>query len=86
MTPDIRRLTQRLLCSDAPRCPRVLLLNNPSNPTGAGLDGGVVRELAAVAREHRLVVLSDEIYAELRFDGPHRSIAPLYEEGTIVSG
>lgn len=74
------------LCSDAPPRARVLLLNDPSNPTGAGLDMGRVRELAAVARRHQLVVLSDEIYAELRFDGAHRSIASLYEEGTILSG
>ena len=65
--------------------PRILVLNYPSNPTGTTCSSDRLGELAAVCRRHRVIVMSDEIYGELQFDGGHRSIAALYEEGTIVS-
>ncbi len=55
---------------------RVLMLNFPTNPTGATLPEEEMEKIAAVCCRHNLVVLSDEIYSELTFDGkPHRSIA-----------
>lgn len=74
------------LCKADPERPRILILNYPSNPTGGTIDEGELRELAAVARRYRVVLLSDEIYGELHFDGAHRSIGNHYPEGTIVSG
>jgi aspartate aminotransferase len=65
--------------------PRLLVLNYPSNPTGATFEEDELRALAEVARRHRVLVLSDEIYGELRFDGRHQSIARYWPEGTIVS-
>lgn len=65
--------------------PRVLVLNSPSNPTGAALGADRLARLAEVARRHGMVVLSDEIYGELHFEAAHRSIATAYPEGTIVS-
>jgi aspartate/methionine/tyrosine aminotransferase len=65
--------------------PRILVLNYPSNPTGTTCSRDRLGELAAVCRRHGVIVLSDEIYGELQFDGSHRSIAALYEEGAIVS-
>ncbi|MFQ5600079.1 MAG: aminotransferase class I/II-fold pyridoxal phosphate-dependent enzyme, partial [Candidatus Krumholzibacteriia bacterium] len=44
-----------------------------------------LQDLARVARKHRVVVLSDEIYGELHHKGQHVSIARFYPEGTIVS-
>jgi aspartate aminotransferase len=67
-------------------CARMLVLNYPSNPTGSTFSTAQLEGLARVCRRHGVTVLSDEIYGELRFDGQHRSIAPLYEEGTLVSG
>jgi aspartate aminotransferase len=72
-------------CRQGEAGPRMLILNHPSNPTGCSFDPARLEALAAVCREHQLVVLSDEIYGELRFDGTHRSLAEFYEEGTIVS-
>jgi aminotransferase len=48
---------------------RVLCLINPCNPTGAVTPPGEVEALAALAVEHDLVVISDEIYARLVYDG-----------------
>lgn len=64
---------------------RVLILNYPSNPTGGTFDGDRLEALGRVARKHQLVILSDEIYGPLRFDGRHQSIATYYPEGTIVA-
>ena len=43
-----------------------------------------VKALAAVARKHKLLVLSDEIYDVVQFDGKHESFAKHYPEGTIL--
>ncbi len=65
--------------------PRILVLNYPSNPTGVSYTPDELRALAAVAKAHRVVVISDEIYGELHHEGAHVSIARFYPEGTIVS-
>lgn len=57
---------------------KVLLLNFPTNPTGATMPRENLERIAEVCRRHDLVVLSDEIYAELTYDGAeHVSIASL---------
>ena len=53
---------------------KVLVLNSPHNPTGGVLDPATVREIAQMAVERDLWVLADEIYAEILYDGTHRSI------------
>ncbi len=52
---------------------RVLLLVNPHNPTGRVLTHAELEEIAAIARRHDLLVISDEIHAEL-VHAPHRHI------------
>lgn len=56
---------------------RVLLLNFPCNPTGAVLPYQNLEKIAQIAIEHDLVVLTDEIYSELIYEGEHVSIASL---------
>lgn len=75
---------EALAASWAPGC-KLLVLNLPCNPTGGTCDA---EQLAAIARfcvEKDLIVLSDEIYSELTFDGKHASIAtmPGMKERTI---
>jgi aspartate aminotransferase len=72
-------------CADDPDRPRVVVLNYPSNPTGAMYSADQLREIAQVAEQHRLVILSDEIYGELHHEGKHVSIARYYPHGTIIS-
>lgn len=52
---------------------RVLLINSPSNPTGRTLTPAELDAVGAVARRHDLVVMSDEIYEDFVYDGPHHS-------------
>ncbi len=57
---------------------RVLMLNFPTNPTGAVMPLEELKKVAAFAAKHDLVVLTDEIYSELTYDElPHHSIAAL---------
>ena len=56
---------------------KALMLNYPTNPTGAVFPRKVLEEVAQFAREKDILVLSDEIYAELTYDGEHVSIASL---------
>ena len=57
---------------------RVILLNSPHNPTGAVLDDEALAAVAKVAIDHDLVVVSDEVYEHITFDGRvHRPIATL---------
>ena len=59
-----------------PGC-KVLLLNFPTNPTGGVTERKKLEQLAKFAVEKDLLVISDEIYSELTFEGEHTSIATL---------
>ncbi|MDP9359098.1 MAG: pyridoxal phosphate-dependent aminotransferase [Chloroflexota bacterium] len=65
---------------------RLLILNSPANPTGGVLTREEIAEIARLAVEHDLIVLADEIYSELLYEGEHVSIAtmPGMDERTIV--
>ncbi|MPM61911.1 putative N-acetyl-LL-diaminopimelate aminotransferase [bioreactor metagenome] len=56
---------------------KALLLNFPCNPTGAVMPLENLKKVAALAVEHDLVVITDEIYSELLYEGEHVSIAAL---------
>jgi aminotransferase len=58
---------------------KVLLLNFPTNPTGGIMTTAELEEIAAVCREHNLLVITDEIYSELSYAEAHTSIASLPE-------
>jgi len=67
-----------------PGC-KLLMLNLPCNPTGGTCDRAQIEAIAKFAAEKDLIVLSDEIYSELTFEGVHTSIAsiPGMKERTI---
>ncbi len=67
--------------------PEVFVVNSPKNPTGTMMRPDKVAALARFAREHELMVLSDEIYALTAFTSiPHVSMLQHYPEGTVVFG
>jgi aspartate/methionine/tyrosine aminotransferase len=53
---------------------RLLILNSPANPTGGVLSRAQLAEIARLAVEHDLIVLSDEIYSRILYEGEHVSI------------
>lgn len=56
---------------------RAIMLNYPSNPTGSTFTGEECRQIAALADERDLMLVSDEIYAELTYDQPHHCMAAM---------
>jgi len=56
---------------------KVLVLNFPTNPTGGTMTRAELEKIAEVVLRHNLLVITDEIYAELTFEGEHVSIASL---------
>ncbi len=61
----------------------ILFINSPNNPTGAVCKN--LKEIAKIAKKYKVLILSDEIYAELQFNGKYESISKYYSEGTIIS-
>ncbi|PAW75986.1 MAG: aromatic amino acid aminotransferase [Verrucomicrobia bacterium Tous-C9LFEB] len=56
---------------------KVLILNFPTNPTGGVMTREDLEPIAALVKEHDLLVITDEIYSELNYTGHHVSIASL---------
>lgn len=67
---------------------RALLLGYPNNPTGATLSRSDAEAVVSYADERDLLIIADEIYAELTYDGPHVSLAGARggKERTILVG
>lgn len=65
---------------------RLIILNSPHNPTGGVLPEQDIRDIAEAIGERNIMVLSDEIYSRLIFDGEHYSImsVPGFKERTIL--
>ena len=74
-------------CYSAGQAQKLLIFNNPNNPTGALYHEREIKEIAEICRAYQVIVISDEIYAMIDFDQwPMSSLATFYPEGTIVSG
>ncbi len=65
---------------------RLLVINSPANPTGGVLTRGDLEQIAELAQRHDLIVLADEIYGRILYEGEHVSIASLpgMAERTVV--
>ena len=86
--PDWRFDPDRLAAAFGPRT-RALILNTPHNPTGKVFTRPELDAIAALCRRHDVLVISDEVYCEILFDGvAHVPIATLAEmfERTITIG
>ena len=75
--PNGFRLTRAMLEAKVTPKTKVLMLNFPNNPTGAVMSRQDLEDIAAFARERDLIVITDEIYAELTYDAAHTSIVTL---------
>lgn len=80
------RLTKEELLEKVTDKTKVLVLPYPNNPTGGVMHKEHLEEIAEVLRERNIMVLSDEIYAELTYNGKHVSIASIegMKERTVV--
>jgi len=82
---EFRLTPEELLEKITPKT-KMLVLSYPNNPTGATMSREDLEKIAKIAIERDILVLSDEIYAELTYVGKHCSIAslPQMKERTIV--
>ncbi len=68
---------------------RALLIGYPNNPTGAVMSRERLNEIAAVVKQHDLLVISDEIYDRLVYDGEHvcfPSLPGMYHRTVLLQG
>jgi len=68
---------------------KMIVLNSPSNPTGSVMPCETIREIAKIAIENNLTVLSDEIYESIIYEGKHYSIAAvrdMFDRTITISG
>ncbi len=68
---------------------KMIILNTPSNPTGAVIPADVLKQIADIAMARGIKVLSDEIYSSIVYEGRHTSIASfpgMFDNTIIVSG
>ena len=61
----------------------LLFINSPNNPSGNICKN--LKEISEVAKKYKIIILSDEIYSQLTFNGEYKSISNFYPERTIVS-
>jgi alanine-synthesizing transaminase len=79
-TPDLDDL--RALVTPATRA---LVVIDPNNPTGASYATATRRALVEIAEQHGIVILADEVYGDLGYDGPVPSIGSLDPDAAIIS-
>jgi alanine-synthesizing transaminase len=78
--PDLDHLRSAITPST-----RVLVIIDPNNPTGATYSTATRRALLEIADQHGLVILSDEVYGDLGYDGPLPSLGSLDPDAAIIS-
>jgi len=86
---DEFKLTPEELSSKITPRSKVLILTFPNNPTGAIMNKEDLEKIAYLVKKHNLVVISDEIYSELTYEGQHYSLAALpgmWERTIVLNG
>ncbi|MEX0714433.1 MAG: aminotransferase class I/II-fold pyridoxal phosphate-dependent enzyme [Pirellulales bacterium] len=83
--PDFRIDVDRVRAAITPRT-RLILFNSPANPTGAVAGDEETRDLAQLASERGIVLLSDEIYREFCYDRPFVSPARFNHQTLVIDG
>ncbi|HHW68090.1 MAG: aminotransferase [Epulopiscium sp.] len=86
---DEFRLTPEQLKAHITDRTKVLILPYPNNPTGGIMEKEDLEKIADILRDRDIVVISDEIYAELTYDKEHVSIASIpgmYENTLVING
>lgn len=65
---------------------KMIVVNNPSNPTGGVLSEESVKALADIARDKDVMIMSDEVYESFVYEGRHRSFLPYLDRTVVVGG
>ncbi|OHB69423.1 MAG: aspartate aminotransferase [Planctomycetes bacterium RBG_16_43_13] len=80
------RLTAENICKCITPKTKLLIFNNPVNPTGIAYTAEEIKSIAKVAKEHNLLIISDEIYENFIYDFPHEPMMRHYDNTLLISG
>lgn len=83
--PDFQ-LTAELVAQRLTPQTKALVVNSPNNPSGAVYDESELRKVAELARQHKLIIISDEIYEHFSYDKPHFSLGSIYPDTLTLNG
>jgi aspartate aminotransferase/aminotransferase len=83
--PDFRIDVDKVRAAVTPRT-KVILFNSPANPTGAVASEQEIRELAGLAAERDVALISDEIYSAFCYDAPFLSPAKFNDQTIVIDG
>ncbi|HNY86775.1 MAG TPA: aminotransferase class I/II-fold pyridoxal phosphate-dependent enzyme [Candidatus Hydrogenedentes bacterium] len=83
--PDFKLTADRIAGAITPRT-KAVIVSSPANPTGVMMNAEELQAVAALARKHNLLVISDEIYESLSYDGTPASIAGMYDNVLCLNG
>ncbi len=83
--PDFKLTPKRIEAAITPKS-KLLIVNTPSNPTGVSLNAAELDAIAATAKKHKLLVLTDEIYEGLHYDGPADTMVGRYDNLILLNG
>lgn len=65
---------------------KVIIVNSPANPTGVVYNRDTLRDLAELAKEHGILLISDEVYRAFCYDEPFASPAEFHDDVLVVDG
>jgi len=83
--PSFKLTAKAIEAAITPRS-KILIINSPSNPTGVTLDAAELDAIAAVAKRHGLLIISDEIYEQFSYDAAPLSMAGRYADTIVLNG
>ncbi len=78
--PDIEEIKSLI----TPRT-KAIVVNSPSNPTGTVFPKETVKAMSEIAKDHKLYILSDEVYHNFVYEGEHWSFARFHDDTIIVN-
>jgi aspartate aminotransferase len=64
---------------------KAIIVNSPSNPTGTVFPKETVKALSDLAKDHKLYILSDEVYHDFVYEGEHWSFARFHDDTVVVN-
>jgi aspartate aminotransferase/aminotransferase len=83
--PDFQMDVAKVKAAITPKT-KAIIVNSPANPTGVVHDPNVLREIAVLARERKILVVSDEVYRAFCYDQPFASPLEFNDETLVVDG
>jgi aspartate aminotransferase/aminotransferase len=83
--PDFRIHLDRVQAALTPRT-KIIVVNSPGNPTGVVHDRQTLHGLAQLARDRKVLLLSDEVYRAFCYDGPFTSPAEFNDDVLVLDG